>query len=300
MPASATQQDWIDATRRHLLGTRQEERNTLSGAYTAGSGTMSFVNALAGIVPGSRLAIGQSVYYVPSVATSGSTATVIGGQDGSIDTNKPAGSLVWVSPRYTEFEIFEAIKAELADLSAPDNGLFRIATYDLTYESATHGYDFGGLDIIDIYAIYASRGLSGDAWLRVPQINYRLDRSMDPVTFASTNALQFSEPITRNGAAVRVLYRTGFTVIDDPTALKSATGLPDTAHDIVPLGAAMRLVAPREIPRNSTHAQGDTRRAAEVPPGAIANSFRSIAALRAQRIQSEAARLVARYPDRRL
>ena len=57
-----------------------------------------------------------------------------------------------------------------------------------------------------------------------------------------------------------------------------------------------RLVAPREIKRNFTEAQGEPRRAAEVPPGAVASSMRTVAALRQQRITTEASRLLQADP----
>ena len=52
----------------------------------------------------------------------------------------------------------------------------------------------------------------------------------------------------------------------------------------------------REIKRNFTESQGDTRRASEVPPGAILQSSRQLQVLRVQRIAAKAARLDAMYP----
>ena len=56
-------------------------------------------------------------------------------------------------------------------------------------------------------------------------------------------------------------------------------------------------MAGREIKRDFTESQGDTRRAGEVPAGAVAASSRNLQILRQQRITSEAAKLEAIYPN---
>jgi hypothetical protein len=55
-------------------------------------------------------------------------------------------------------------------------------------------------------------------------------------------------------------------------------------------------MAPREIKRNFTESQGDTRRGEEVTSGAIGNSIQNLQRLRRDRIQAEAARLIRGYP----
>ena len=64
------------------------------------------------------------------------------------------------------------------------------------------------------------------------------------------------------------------------------------------MGVQLRAMVGREIKRNFTESQGDTRRADEVGPGAIQASWRGLAALRAQRIEAEQARLSQQYPQR--
>jgi hypothetical protein len=293
-----TVQTWVDRTRSHLMSGRGEERNLLAAGYTAGSGLLVFSNALGGIVPGSRISVGLNTFYVSAINETGSTATVIGAQEGTTDANASLGALVRVSPRFTDAEIFNALRDELSDLSAPDNGLFHIAVVDLTYVPATGIYEIAGDDLIDLYEVRYLPTTVGANWGVLPKSIYRLDRFGSLLTAFATLALLDAVPPT--GSTLRALVRRAFTI---PTALSdlcTTTNLPSTAWDIPPLGAAMRLVAPREVKRNFNESQGDTRRAGEVPPGAVANSFRPLAAMRMQRIQAEAARLTARYPDRRL
>lgn len=297
-----TVQKWVDRTRSHLLSGRNEERNTLAGAYTAGSGTMTFSGALGGIVPNVRLSIGLNTFYVRSVNNAGLTASVLGGQDGTTDANASSGDLVRVGPRFTDADIFNALVAEVADLSAPDNGLWRISFEDFVYSPNTQIYPFITLadntDLIDIYEVRAasSTTLLSGSWFLLPKNYWRLDRSG---TVAGAPTLQVNYPAGSNGVQLRALYRAPFGLFTALTDLWTSMGMPTVMTDIPPLGAAMRLMVPREVKRNFTENQGDTRRAAEVGAGEVAASMRPIAALRMQRIAAEAARLVAQYPDRR-
>lgn len=295
----ATLEGWVARTRTHLLTGRQEERNVLAADYTAGSGTIQVAGALGGIVPRVRLAIGLNTFYVLSVDNSNLTATVIAAQEGSLDADYPAGSTVWVGPKFTDYDILIELAAELNDLSAPGNGLFQMLTADLTYDNGAVGYDLGSLPgLIDIYEVRAQESGTYKGWSQVEKSLYRLDRSADTTVFPSGTALMLNSGLW-NGLTVQVLYRAEFTALNNLTDDVLDSGLPATAVDIPPLGAAMRLVAPREIKRSFSEDQGDTRRASEIPPGSATNSMRGIASLRAQRIQAEAGRLTARWPDRR-
>jgi hypothetical protein len=69
-------------------------------------------------------------------------------------------------------------------------------------------------------------------------------------------------------------------------------------EDVLRMGVQLRAMVGREVKRNFTEAQGDTRRAAEVQPGAVQASWRGIAAIRQARIEAEQARLSQQYPLR--
>lgn len=290
-----TLSSWIGRTRGHLLSGHQEQRNTLSTGYTAGSGTLTFTGTMGGIVANTRLSISTNTFFVISVT--GQTATVTAGESGSIDANALTGAVVQVNPMITDHEILTALGDEMLDLSAPDNGLFQIKTVSLTASTAI-GYDLAGVtDILDIYEVRPQDAGTFLWWRQTDRFQYRLDRNADTALFPSGMSLQMFGD-SASGSAIRLLYKSGFVVPTDPTTDLATTGLPLTAYDIPPLGAAMRLMAPREVKRNRTETQSDTRRAAEVPPGAVANSYRGLALLREQRIQAELGRLLAQYPNK--
>ena len=134
-----TVNDWVTTTRSTLMSGYVENRNKLSVAYTKGGTTLTFSYPPDGIRPGARLSIGTNTFYVWTV--SGQQATVSAAEDGSTDQDAAVGSLVRVSPRFTDDEIVKALGADLNDLSSPANGLFGIGTVDLTYNAILKGYD---------------------------------------------------------------------------------------------------------------------------------------------------------------
>lgn len=294
-----TAADWCHAARELLLSGLQTERNKLAVDYTAGSGTLQFLAPLAGIVPGIRLSVGLNTFYVVSVNQAGQSAAVYGGQGGTTDASALAGANVLVAPRFTDFELLAALNGDLSSLSSPDNGLFQVKVATLTYSSGAIGYDLGSVpDLIDIIDVRAQTNSTFKDWPRIAQSDWRLDRSSDVAVFPGGTALQvFAGGYA--GLSVRVIYKAAFAALTDLSTDVATTGLPTTAHDLPPWGAALRLMAPREVKRNFTEAQPDTRRATEVPAGAVQGSYRGIAAMRLARINEEKARLTAAYPPRR-
>src|SRR5690606_35611068 len=98
---------------------------------------------------------------------------------------------------------------------------------------------------------------------------------------------------------VRVTYKRSVGAVD-ALADDAVTdvGLWDEAHDIPPLGAAVRLALPRGIKRAFDESQGEPRRAVEVEANAMVQNAAALLQYRNQRISAEVARLRARFPTR--
>jgi hypothetical protein len=113
--------------------------------------------------------------------------------------------------------------------------------------------------------------------------------------FGSGLALQFDQGV-RPGD-VRVTYRSPFTRVTAETeGIQLNAGFPESAEDLLVIGAQIRLVSPREVKRNFTESQGDTRRADEVTAGAVSGSITILIRMRRDRITAEAAKLARQYP----
>lgn len=287
--------DWVAETRQMLLGGINEERNKLSAGYTAGSDTLQFQYPMGSIQSGARLSIGTNTFYVWSV--NGQIATVSGGEEGSTDANASSGAIVRVRPRWTDNEILSALNFDLNDLSSPQHGLFRVQTKSFTYDSTIEGYDMSSVagDVLSIIEIRYQTTDDTKLWPRIPSTQYRLVRNMPTSDFSSGLALILYEP-ANSGYQVYVTFRRPFSQLTDLTTSKADTGLLTTAYDLPPLGAAISLMAGREIKRALTETQGDTRRAAEVPTGAANVSLNGLRVQRQNRIIAERARLDAQYP----
>lgn len=288
MPPLAS--ELVEATRRYLYSGYNDELNRLSGAIDAVTTTVNVGFDPKGVAPGTTIAIDLEEMYVWSV--NARQLTVQRGMNGSTATGHNDLAVVHVKPKFSPFRIFTELNNELRDLSSPEHGLFRIMTEDLTYNPVYQGYDVPG-NITSIHEVrYAE--INGRNY---PKIGlFELVRNMPTGDFGSGNALILKEAASP-GRLIRVKYRAPFGLLTGLTDdVPVVTGLPATATDIPPMGAALRLVVPREIKRNFTEGQPEPRRAEEVPPGAVAQSPRGLVALRQQRIVAEAGRLAAQYP----
>lgn len=286
----------VDETKRHLLAGQPETLNKLAAGTAPGTGSLTFVYDLDGIQAGSLVQIDLEVFYVWEVNDSSKSAVVQPAYLGSLAAAHDTGDLVTVNPKFPDHQIIKALNDDLLDLSSPQAGLYQFKSADLTWVDTAGGYDLTGVTgLLSIAEVRAQRGGTGSKdWSLLN--NYDLSRDVNATLFPSGLALFFSDP-GEVGGSVRVRYRAEFgqlaTLGDDVTAV---TGLPASAHDIPPLGAAARLMRARELRRNFTDSQGDTRRAGEVPPGAVRRSADGLWGDRQRRIAAESARLSQFHP----
>lgn len=291
-----TVHDLIRTTRRRYLLGGNEMRNKLTAPYTAGQGQLSFAYDLKGIQAGNLLSIGLNTFYVWSADGASKTAVVSGGENGSVDANADAGDTVWVSSRFSDLDVLNAMNEELLSLSAPAVGLYQPKTVEFAFSSTRDGFDLPG--VTDLISIIEVRYDLPDGRSTTPSLangDYRLERSYTTAENPSTYSLKMFRG-GYQGRNVTVVYRAPFTKFTSLEQDATACGMPEHALDIPPMGAALRLLLGREIRRNDPSVQGDTRRAEEVGPGAAAASFRPLAAARAERIAEEASILASAYP----
>jgi hypothetical protein len=289
--------DLVAETKRHLLSFQREPMNKLAAAVTPTATTLTVTYDGSAIREGAYLQIGLELVYVWSFEAANKTATVERAQLGSTAAAHAADAVVTVNPKFPDFAIVAALNDDLLDLSSPINGLYAVRETTLTATASSWGYDLSGVtEILEIVDIRTQNTGRARDW--TPVTNYELVRAVSTTDFPSGFALFLHEGV-QPGRPIRVQYKAPFiplvSLTDD---VEAVSGLSGSAHDIPPMGAAVRMTAPREIKRNFTEAQGDPRRAEEVPPGAVAGSMRSVAALRQGRIVAEAARLAQRYPEK--
>lgn len=288
--------DLINETKRYLLAQHREQLNQLTNPIVAADTSLTFTHTLGSLAAGAYISVDLEIMYVWDVTAASQTANVSRGMLGSVAASHAMNALVTVNPKFPDFSVLQAINADLNDLSG--QGLYQATTASLTYVSGQFGYNLtGATDVqMGLDVRYDYPGLPND-WPAMKLWDIR--RNADTSEFASGFQVTLRE-VGYPGAEVRVTYARPFSPLtataDDVLAV---AGLQVPAHDLPPLGAALRLQGVREGQRNFNEAQPDTRRSAEIPAGAQITSLRGLADFRQSRIKSEKARLLRQYPYHR-
>lgn len=293
LTTSQTGDDVIEEVLRLLLSSQREEMNKLATNVAQDATILTFQYELSGIQPGSLVNIDTETYRVWDVNSGQKTATVEPAMNGSRSSSHTAGSLVYVNPRFSRAGIFKALNDEIMALSSPANGLFQVKSVEFAYQAAITDYDLPNTtNVVDVWRVLHSIPGATRHWITLN--DWRFRRSSDVTKFPSGNALFIPSGIT--GQAVQVHYKAPFTPLTSTTEnIETGAGVPTEAQDILALGVLLRLGPVREIKRNFTEAQGDSRRSEEVPPNAVQTSFGQIRAQRQLRIDQEAMRLSQKY-----
>lgn len=282
----------LNRASRQMLGGVVEERNKLASSLDSSATSVVVTYDLGGVRAGSVFEIGSELFYVWEANQASKTLTVERGYAGTTAASHSSGALITLNPRFPRMQMLDAVNADLDDLSSTMNGLFRVVSVDLTHNGSDRQINITSsgtiLELLDVRLRY----LSDDH----PVIHsVRLQTGLPTSDFASGNTLVFDEDIM--AGTLRVRYKAPFVrATSESSDLTTDCFLPSTCDDIIELGVVMRMMAGREIKRNFTEAQFDTRRSEEVPAGSITNSIANIQRLRRERIISEAGRLKAQYP----
>lgn len=282
----------IDRTLRQLLSGTVEARNKLASTINSSATSLTFSYGLEGLRPGQVFEIDSEIMYIWESDAATKTVTVQRGHNGTTAASHAAGAMVTVSPRFPRAQVLESINDELMDLSSPMNGLFQVKTLDYTYNGTDRMINLTGVtSMIDLLGV-SVRYLNDDYPVAR---KVKLVRDLPTDDFASGFAIKFDQNVYPG--RLRIVYKAAYSgTTSESTDINTTCGVQESVTDIVTIGTQIRLMAPREIKRNFTESQGDTRRAEEVGPGAITASVSNLRQLRKDRITAEAARLTRAYP----
>jgi hypothetical protein len=278
---TTTFQDVIDRARGHLYSGERDVLTTLTTSVNT-SVTSFVLSDITSVQSGAVLSVGIEMCLVTSTNISNKTATVRRAFMGSTAQTHASTDLVWVNPKFPEWSIWKSILEDLSDLSSPVVGLFQMKSTTASYSSADGGYAFAPADLLSIYDV-------------------RGDATTGPYPYRRVSDWDYTGSILRASGSpptsITIRYKAPFVLPSAPTDdVQAVSGLRAEANDLPAIGAAMRLVAPREVKRAFIERQTDARRAEEVPAGAMIGAFRTLAVLRQQRVAAEVARLQALYP----
>jgi hypothetical protein len=291
-----TLNDLIFATRTHLYANQPPEANRLASSIGAGDTTCTLTYG-----PGSAAQQGCVVsidleHIRVWASTAGSVLTIERGVDGTTPAAHSANAYVEIMPKFSPFMIQRAINNELDELASPWNGLYQITDIEVTYNPAVSGYDLTGTTPDGLIAVQELRYKIPGPSRHLPAIrHWQIARNVPTSDYASGSALLLQESAFP-GLPIHVRLRTAFThfvnLTDDA---QSIAGLPLAANGIVPMGAAIELMAGREIKRNFTESTPDPLQLELVTGGQVLNSYKGLMIARQARIQAVAAGLLRRY-----
>jgi hypothetical protein len=196
---------------------------------------------------GVRIDVETETMYVWNVGSS--SFTVRRGDGGSVALPHAIGTLVRLDPRWTGFRIQNAINETILALNS--NGLFQMKTAPLIpYVSCANTYQLPA-DCDEIYSVTAI-----STWGRRMLPNWRLDH--DPIS-PTGRYLYVSGFEGCYGESLLVTYKAPPQTLVYPADLAAeVSGLPESALDIIPMGAALRLAAGQAIERTDYDAIADT------------------------------------------
>lgn len=293
--------DLIVETQRLVHGTQRTEINVLAAAVNSSTTTITIEDAAGGITERSVISIDDELMYVRAV--SGTSLTVIRGYRSTAAAHDD-GKLIEVNPRFPQVMIRRAL---IDDIHSWPDSVYREQTQEYSLSTSEVGIDLDDFAtvrrILDVEMAATDNLLF---WQR--PYRTRLLTAADPGDFPSGNGLIVypadfrSYPTTGSSTyAVRVTAATDFvtSTFTDAIDVVTTVGLPATAIDIPPLGAAARLVGVREILRTNMGTQNQPRRAEEVPAGATIQTGLQLMQLRDRRLSQEATRLMARWGVRK-
>ena len=282
----------IDRTLRQLLSGTVEARNKLASTINSSATSVTATYALESLRAGQVFEIDSEMFYIWESDVSTKTLTVQRGYAGTTAAAHTSGAIITASPRFPRAQVLEAINDELMDLSSPMHGLFQVKTLDYTYNGTDRMVNLTGVtSMIDLIGV-SVRYLNDDYPVAR---KVKLVRDLPTDDFASGFAIKFDQNVYPG--RLRIVYKAAYGgTTSESTDINTTCGVQESITDIVTIGTQIRLMSPREIKRNFTESQGDTRRAEEVGAGAVTASISNMKQLRKDRITAEAARLARAYP----
>ena len=284
----------IDETALALTGytSRQDQATFLTAPLNATD--LTFVVADGTVLTRGIVEIDEELIWVDSFNRTTNTATVPPYGRGFRDTTPvphTAGTRVTVTPSFPRAmirkDINEAIDAIYPSLFGVYYTTFPFIASRTTYQLPSEAID----------ALAVSWQTIGPSLEWLPVRHYRIDRTANPIAWATGKTISISDGIIP-GRTVQVVYTKKPTQLEYDTDDFTTTGLPDSAREVVILGAAYRSAAYVDmgrVPASSAEAGSMDQ---SNPVGSATNMSRYFYQMYQQRLQVEMARQAEQYPPR--
>jgi len=298
-----TLSEMIDEVLINLSGyTYQQDRSTyLTAAVTTLTSPSSSPTILSlastDSVGKGVLEVGEELMWVDNFDRIANTATVAPYGRGYLGTDASTAAVdtkVTISPIFPRYVVKKAINDTIR---AVGTQLMVIKQTTFTFNAAQSTYDLSNLNIESILTVmWQSVGPSLE-WIRVSRYDF------DPLAEsgywgAGSQTITLRDHITP-GRTVKIMYVTqpeAFT--SNSQTFTTQTGYPESARDVITLGAGYRLLAYLDPARASQISPQADEIDAKRPFGSSNNATRQLFALYQQRLREEISAFQGQYPPR--
>jgi len=281
----------VQNTRRMVYGSMSEQINLLHAEYARDDTRLTFELDISGIQPSMILSCGLNEWWVKEIDAASKTVFVVPRWNGSYADPMPVGSIVYVRPRATDWQLFNEVNRAIKQMSSRTHGLYRMGSETLTSAvGAWRHFTVASTDVESILRVLVRSPWQGD-WRSLQDRDWRFDQK--------TRELRLLNPDTSWMNEVQIVYRAPFRAAQGLNSdLQGTCGLAPSMEDIPALGAAANILLTTEGRRGQLSAQGDTRRAEEVAQSHNSSAAREMRRQFEQRCDDEAARLLNATPYR--
>lgn len=295
----ATLKDMVDEVRSNLAGyTMRQDRITYLANAVPGITTTTkaiVIGSAANLAKG-IIEIDDELIWIDSFDKSTATLNVIEGFGRGYGNTSPAphanGAQVTLAPTFPRVNIKQAINDTINSVF-PKLWTVQSTTFNFNTVQTSYAIPDDAEDVIGIS--WQTTGPTKE-WL--PVRNWRMDPMANVAAFNSTNTVSIYDRID-SGRTVQVWYTAAPVTLDSNTdEFSDVTGLPESARDVIILGACYKLLSYLDAGRvNVTSAEADLADT-KIPSQAGTNSSKYIYALYKQRLEEESGKIKGRYPTK--
>jgi hypothetical protein len=243
------------------------------------------------------LEVDEELMWVDSFDRVGNTATVAPygrGYLGTVAATHAADAKVTISPIFPRYVVKKAINDTIRAMGA---SLLSVKQTTFTFNAAINTYEFENLNIENILTMSWQDTGPSKEWIRIKRWDF--DPLADVDTWGSGSQTVTIYDWITPGRTVKVMYATPPTALDANTdVFTTVTGYPESARDIVVLGAAYRLLAYLDPARAGQISPQADETDGKRPYGASASATKQLFALYSQRLNEEVATQQNQYPPR--
>lgn len=293
----ATFSEMVDEVLLHLsgYGLRNDTVTYLTTAGGINSSATSFTVGASQKLGRGIVEIDDELIWADSYDSTTGTITVPPFGRGYLNTNASAHSvntMVTANPTFSR----QAVKNAINDtVRAVYPNLFCVSAMSFDFSSAITTYALPNNTEAVLSVRYQETGPSRE-WIHIKK--FSVDKLADIDEFNSEKTLTIHSYVP-SGNKIRVVYTSEPEILEGNTDdFALTTGLPESAKDVVILGAVHRLISMVEPGRLTFTAPAAALQSERISYGAGTNVAKYLYAVFQQRLGEEAAKLLRKYPIR--